>query len=211
MAVCALALGACGGGERQDADEPERAFAIEAVDASFPAEQSIAQRSTMRIRVRNADTETVPNVAVTVETEAPQGAAPAAFGQDVQDERLADANRPVWIVDRSPVGGDSAYTNTWQLGALRAGETKTFEWRVTAVKAGDYTINWRVSPGLTGKATPEQGRRTSGRFRVSIEDAPPDARIAEDGRTVLREGKPVDREKRDLEVTGGSKPGGASG
>ncbi|HEX2125743.1 MAG TPA: hypothetical protein VHF45_04205 [Thermoleophilaceae bacterium] len=185
--ACALALGACGGGERQDADEPEGDYRLEVVDARFPAEQSIAERSTMRIRVRNADSKTVPNVAVTVET-APKtpGGASGSFSQNRDDESLADPSRPVWIVDRGPEGGETAYTNTWALGPLRAGQTKTFEWRVTPVVAGRYTVRYQVSPGLDGKAE-LAGGEGGGEFKVTVDDEPADARIADDGKTVVRE------------------------
>lgn len=188
MAASALVLAACGGGERQDADEPEGTFRVEATEAKFPRKQEIAERSTLELSVRNAGDETVPNIAATVETAAnAAGGAPNAFAQNVDDPRLADPSRPVWILDRAPEGGDTAYTNTWALGSLRPGETKTFKWRVTAVQAGDYTVDWRISPGLDGKAKPASGPRTSGTFKVSIDDAPPQTRIAKDGKSVVRE------------------------
>lgn len=189
VAASALALGACGGGgERQDADEPEGEYRLEIVDATFPAEQSIAERSTLTLQVRNADTKAVPNVAVTIETQPEQaGGAPGAFAQDRDDPALADPSRPVWVLDRGPVGGETAYTNTWALGRLEPGQSRTFEWRVTAVKAGDFQVGYTVSPGLDGKAKLPGGTEASGTFLVSVDDEPADARIAEDGKTVLRE------------------------
>ena len=183
-----LALTGCGGGERQDANEPEGDFEVEIVEASFPAQQRIADTATMRISVRNADDEPVPNVAVTVATDPGEaGGAAQAFSQDIADPNVADASRPVWIVDEAPSGGDTAYTNTWALGELPAGETRDFEWKVTAVKAGEFTINYSVSPGLTGKARPAGGRTTKGTFEVTIDDTPPDARVAPDGRVIRGE------------------------
>ena len=44
-----------------------------------------------------------------------------AFGQRVDDSRLSDPERPVWVVNEGPRGGDSAATNTWALGRLGAG------------------------------------------------------------------------------------------
>src|SRR3954454_15842460 len=52
-ATCAVGLAACGGGERQDAHEPDGSFRLQVVDASFPVRQSIADRSRLVIRVRN--------------------------------------------------------------------------------------------------------------------------------------------------------------
>ena len=185
-AAAALALGACGGGgERQDADEPEGNYRLEIVSAEFPAEQSIAQRSTLKLEVRNADTKTVPNVAITIQTQPEQaGGAPGSFAQNRDDQGLADPSRPVWILDRGPVGGETAYTNTWAMGKLEPGESRTFEWRVTAVKAGDFTVDYQVAPGLDGKA--KLAGEAEGAFLVSVDDEPAEARVADDGKTVVR-------------------------
>lgn len=188
-AAFAVGLAGCGGGgERQDADEPEGDYKLEIVDAKFPAEQAIAQKSTMRLRIRNADSKAAPNVAVTIETAPEQsGGAPGAFAQNRDDAGLSDPSRPVWILDRGPVGGETAYTNTWALGRLEPGQTRTFEWKVTAVKAGDYSIGYRLSPGLDGKAKLTGGAKGNGTFEVNVDDEPSQARIAEDGETVVRE------------------------
>jgi hypothetical protein len=187
LAVGALALAGCGGGERQDADEPEGSYRLEVVDASFPQEQAIAERTTLSIAVRNADSKAAPNVAVTIATAPKQpGGAPGAFAQNRDDSTLADPSRPVWILDRGPEGGETAYTNTWALGRMEPGQTKTFEWRVTAVQAGDYTVDYKISPGLDGKAK-LTGGGGAGSFRVSIEDDPPQSRVAADGKTVVRD------------------------
>lgn len=182
--VAALALAGCGGGERQDADEPSGRYRLEVVRATFPSAQHIAAPSTLRIQVRNADDRTVPNVAVTVETAGRRGAAPVAFGQRSNDPELADSSRPIWIVDRGPVGAETAYTNTWSLGRLPPGQSRTFTWHVTAIQPGRYTIRYRVAPGLHGKA--RLAGDASGAFRVRIDDTPPASRIGEDGE-VIRE------------------------
>jgi hypothetical protein len=185
--VAAAVAGGCGG-ERQDADEPSGEFTLQVLDASFPEQQSIAQQSRMLIEVRNTDDRELPNLAVTVETEPESGEAAAiAFARAEDDPRLADAGRPVWIVDTGPEGGTSAYTNTWAVGPLLPGQTKTVEWRVTAVQPGDYTVNYRVSPGLDGKAVPANGQLTTGSFDVSISDEPVPARVNEEGEVVRGE------------------------
>ena len=191
--VAMVGLAGCGGdSKRQDADEPEGSFRVEVVDASFPERQALAQPSTLSLEVRNADDKAIPNVAVTIETAGlKQGDAPGSFAQARSDPGLADASRPVWILDCGPVGGDTAYTNTWALGRLEAGATKKFEWKVTAVQAGDYTVAYEVNPGLDGKAKPAQ--QASGSFDVNIDDTPPDARVDDDGK-VVREGPGSDED-----------------
>jgi hypothetical protein len=189
--VAALAAVAAGcGGERQDANEPSGHFRVSVTGASFPSRQAISQPATMRIEVRNADKRTLPDVAVTVRTQPPggSGAAPSAFGEaDTADARLADASQPVWIVDAGPSAGQTAYTDTWALGSMFPGESKTFEWRVLPVKPGDYTLTYQVSPGLNGKARPARGQRTRGSFKVSISDAPVPARVDDSGNVVRGE------------------------
>jgi hypothetical protein len=186
--LATLLIAGCGSGPRQDADEPEGSYKLEVAGAKFPASQSIAETATMEVQVRNADSKAVPNVAVTVETDpAKTGEGTVAFGQRVDDPRLSDSERPVWIVNEGPRGGDSAATNTWALGRLGAGKTKTFTWKVTAVQAGSYTIHYRIAPGLAGKAKLAAGGRTDGQFKVKIEDKPVPARVDDDGNVVRGE------------------------
>src|SRR3954464_13324961 len=93
----ALALAGGGGGERQDKNEPSGTFDVDVVNGSFPSTQHIARQSRMRITVRNAGDKTGPHVAAPVK----------GFPRRDTQEGLADANRPVWIVDRGPRGGDT--------------------------------------------------------------------------------------------------------
>jgi hypothetical protein len=183
LCLVLLALAGCGD-DRQDASEPEGEFTLQILDASFPARQTTAQRSTMRLSVRNTDDRELPNLAVTVETAPPRGAAPAAFAVAADDSRLADPDRPVWILDRGPAGGETAHTNTWALGPVSPGETKDVDFRLTAVRPGTYTVNYRVSPGLYGRAVPARGQRTNGSFHVTISDEPVPARVGPGGRIV---------------------------
>lgn len=182
-----VAVSGCGG-ESQDANETEGSFRLEVSDASFPAKQSIAEATTMRIRVRNPEQRTVPNVAVTVQTKgAKAGDGVTAFGQKSDDARLADSSRPIWILDEEPKGGTSAYANTWSLGPLKGGETKTFEWKLTAVEPGSYSLAYRVAPGLDGKARLAAGSKARGIFTVQVADKPVPARVNSKGEVVRGE------------------------
>lgn len=191
-ALCGAALAAagCGGGERQDADEPKGSYKVDIVEASFPADQQIGQNATMRVRVKNSDSKDVPNVAMTVETQSRRpGGAPGAFSQAVDDPRLADPSRAIWIVDSGPEGGDTAYTNTWALGRLRPGQTRTFEWKVAAVEPGSYTIDYEVAPGLDGRAKLAAGSKHGGSFHVNISDDPVAARVGDNGEVIRGESR----------------------
>jgi hypothetical protein len=184
--VAALFLTACGGGSRQDEDEPSGSYRLEITRAEFPERQQLAESSTFLVEVRNEDDKTVPNIAVTVKTDpGVQGESPVAFGQREDNPDLADPSRPVWIVDEGPKGGETAYTNTWQLGALKPGATARFEWKLTAVQAGDYTVNYEVAPGLDGKAIlADNSTKANGSFDVTITDKPAQTRVDEDGNVV---------------------------
>jgi len=190
--VCLLALAGCGGGERQDENEPEGNFAVEVVRASFPDHQKLAKSSDMIVTVRNAGDKTIPDIAVTVN----------GFDERKKDPDLADPTRPVFAVngvqveiagfpeakDATPRGCDTAYVNTWACGPLKPDEEKTFRWTVTAVQAGDYRIDWRVAAGLDGKAKAVAaggGPAPRGQFSGTISNAAPDVRVADDGHTIV--------------------------
>jgi hypothetical protein len=168
-ALMLLVAAGCGGGARQDANEPSGTFPVDIVKDSFPLSQHIAQQSRLRISVRNAGTKTIPNVAVTVK------------GLSVRDTQpgLADPNRPVWIIDSGPRGGDTAYVGTWALGSLRPHATRTFVWRLTPTKTGVYDVRYEVAAGLNGKAQARtrDGSRPTGSFTVRISGKPANARV----------------------------------
>jgi hypothetical protein len=181
--LCALAIAGCGD-ERQDADAPSGQFDLDVTDASFPAKQKVAEASTLKLEVANTGDRTVPDLAVTVETAPGQdGQAPVAFGQSTDDPTLAASARPVWIVDEGPTGGESAYVNTWAVGPLDEGQSTTLEWKLTAAKAGRYTVVWRLAPALEGDVSLGDGR-TDGEFDVTISDAPVPVRVGADGEVV---------------------------
>lgn len=168
-AAAALAVAGCDGDERQDANEPSGTYTVEVVEASFPEEQSLAAPTEMEITVRNADTKPVPVVAVTVDS----------FSKDSEQPDLADPSRPIWVVDDEPEGGVSAYTDTWSLGELAPGESRTFRWALTPVEAGTHTVNYRVAAGLDGEAKAQlpDGGVPEGSFEVVIDEEPAQARV----------------------------------
>lgn len=190
--LCLLAVAGCGGGERQDENEPEGNFAVEVVSARFPEDQKLAKSSDLVVTVRNAGSNTIPNIAITVN----------GFDRRKRDPDLADPSRPVFALngvqveiagfpeakDASPRGCDTAYVNTWACGPLRPNEEKTFRWSVTAVKAGDFEVSWKVAAGLDGKAkavAPGGGPAPRGSFAGAVSDAAPDVRVADDGKTIV--------------------------
>jgi hypothetical protein len=191
VALAALGLAACGQ-PRQDKDEPTGSYHV-SVRASFPGQQKLAKRSQLVIKVRNEENrKTIPNVAVTVR----------GFDTKTKQSDVADPNRPIFVINGHPVkigsfpesaedapnGGTTSYVDTWALGTLRAGKTKVFKWTVTAVKAGPYNLRYRVAAGLNGKAKAFAvgGGPVRGGFKGQVSDTPPQTRVSDDGKTVIR-------------------------
>jgi hypothetical protein len=177
--LAVLGVAGCGGGERQDANEPSGTFDVRVVNASFPKAQHIAAPARMKIAVRNTGSKAIPNVAVTVK----------GFTRRDTQPGLADPTKPVFIVDSGPKGGDTAYVGTWALGKLGAGSTRTFEWRVTPIQPGRYHVSYEVAAGLDGKAKARGagGGPPSGSFNVLVSSRPPQSKVNPDTGAVERE------------------------
>jgi hypothetical protein len=185
FALLALGAGAgvagCGGGQRQDATEPSGNFPVQVTSAKFPNHQSLAESSYLVLAVKNAGSQTIPDLAVTINTVAkgtPDVKSPAtstgsgqgSFNIRVDEPNLASHFRPVWVleqhypklitnrfpldkIEKAPTAGaEAAQTDTFQFGSLPSGDTKDIVWRVTPVRAGTYTVHYEVAAGLTGKA-----------------------------------------------------------
>jgi hypothetical protein len=70
VALCSIGVAACGGGERQDADEPQGEFPVDIVNASFASKQRLAETSDLTLSVGNTGEETIPDLAITIWTDA---------------------------------------------------------------------------------------------------------------------------------------------
>jgi hypothetical protein len=186
LCTCAtLIVSGCGSGAGQTAHEPKATFTMQLLRASFPVKQSIARRTALELRLRNASSQTVPNVAVTLDSLQYASTYP----------ELASNKRPVWIVERgpgaiakppvqteevaSPGGGETAYVNTWALGPLAPGAVQTFRWLLTPVKSGLHIVHYAVAAGLGGnaKAALPSGAPVKGKFVAYITAAPPPRQV----------------------------------
>jgi hypothetical protein len=169
LALSSLAIAACGG-ERQDADEPEGEFPVSVVNAAFPSKQRLAETSDLTLSVANTGEETIPDLAITIWTdaEASQGAetdgsgtettgtateesAPVAAGSFSvisQQPDLAIPSRPVWILEQ---GYPKLAGQTASAGA-EAAQTDTFSFG--ALEPNETReIVWRVTPVQPGTYT----------------------------------------------------------
>jgi hypothetical protein len=164
VTVLMTALAACGGDEKQDENEPEGTWNVDVISATFPGRQHLAEQAKLRITVKNVDDSSVPNLAVTVD----------GFDTRKEESQLSERRRPVWVIDEPPVNSTTAFTNTWAVGPLPAGQTRTLSWSVAAVRAGTYTVRWRVGAGLDGKAKARlpDGSIPRGSFIARVTDKP---------------------------------------
>ena len=193
-----LTVAACGSGPRQDASEPKANFPVTVSQATFPTSQQLAENTHLVITVRNAGNRVIPNIAVTLIN--PQtGTAAQAFATLLAAQPgLASRSRPVWIINQAPGpclyscqqggpgGAATAYSNTWALGRLKPGETAKFDWAVTAVKSGTYTVDYQVAAGLNGKAkaVANGNQPVKGSFTVKIATKPRQAYVNNNGQIV---------------------------
>ena len=170
--AAALGLTACGGGERQDVNEPSGNFPVQVTKSSFPTRQHLAADERPRARDQEHRRPDDPEPRGDDLHRRHQGRRTAtgsgqgSFNIRLDDPSLADPNRPVWILENGypklltagvttknlnsapSAGADAAQTNTFQFGAVNPGESKTAVWRVTPVHAGTYTVHYQVAAGL---------------------------------------------------------------
>lgn len=183
LAACGVGLGVlaggCGGSQR-NVREAKLSYTVEVVHARFPVKQAIAHDTKLALVVRNRSARTIPNVAVTLDS----------FYYTSTYPKLSSSKRPVWIVNTGPGavssrpvqseevnppgGGETAFVNTWALGALAPGKSSVFVWKVTPVKAGVHTVHYIVSADLDGNARARLagGGPASGSFVASIAPRP---------------------------------------
>jgi hypothetical protein len=206
MAVAAL-LAACGGGSDSEAKEPTGTYEVRVTDASFPALQRLGQTSLMQIGVRNTGERTVPALNVTISIAGKEGQTSSLpFGIHDPQPGLAQPDRPVWVLAQTyprlfgsadPGGASTSNRKTFALGALKPGKTTKAVWKLSAVKAGRYTVRYSVNAALTGSAKTRTtgGVSPGGSFVANITAVLPDTEVTDSGEVVekkqqRRRGKP---------------------
>lgn len=197
LSALLLVLSACGEEASSQGDnEPVGEFEVDVTKSEFPTAQRLAQTSDLILGVKNTGDEAIPELAFTIVTD--DGTADGSFKVRVEDESLANPNRPVWILESgfprevdtpAPVGGSGglrAQTNTFGFGSLEPGDVREIVWRVTPVQAGTYTLRYLVEAGLDGnaRAVTADGGEVKGEFVVTITDKPPKATVDDAGNVV---------------------------
>lgn len=170
-AVVAIGVASCGGGGRQDANEPEGDFPVQIVNADFPSKQELAQNTNLTLTVANSGDKTIPDLAVTIFTSSdesdsgsgttgtsttPAGSsgggglpeAQGAFSIRSDQEGLAIPSRPVWILEE---GYPKLAGQTASAGA-EAAQTNTYSFGALDSNQSRSMV-WNVTPVAPGTYT----------------------------------------------------------
>jgi hypothetical protein len=198
VAVAAL-LAACGGESSSDANEQAGTYDVRVTEAAFPAEQRLGQTSLMRIGVRNTGEKTVPALTVTVSIAGEEGKnSSLPFGIRDPQPGLAQPYRPVWVLAQTyprldgssePGGTSTSNSKTFSLGALKPGKSVTAIWKLSAVRAGRYTVLYDIGAGFggTAKARTAGGVSPGGSFVTEISAALPDVEVTDSGEVLEKQ------------------------
>ena len=205
LAMAAL-LAACGSSSSSDSNEKAGTYKVAVTDASFPTKQAIGQTSLMKIDVENARDETVPGLTVTVNIQGKDGeAARIPFAIHDPQAGLAGPDRPVWVLAASyprlhgssaPGGAETTNAKTYSFGPLKPGKSVEAVWKLSAVRAGKYTVGYEIDAGVSGaaKAETSSGVKPGGTFVTNISTELPETEVNAAGEIV--------------EIERGSKSGG---
>ncbi len=191
----AALLGACG---ESSSDSNERAgtYDMRVTEASFPTDQQLGQTSLLSLGVRNTGKHTVPALAVTISVAGKAGEASSLpFGVSDQQEGLAQPDRPVWVLaatyprlhgSSDPGGGTTSNRKTFSFGPLKPGQTTRAVWKLSAVKAGHFTLRYGIAAGLSGgaKARTSGDVAPGGTFVTEISAVSPDTEVTDSGEVV---------------------------
>lgn len=195
MAVAAL-LVACGESS-SDSNEPAGTYQVKVTEASFPTAQKLGQTSLLALGIRNSGKKTVPALTVTITVAGKEGSnSSLPFGIRDPQAGLSQADRPVWVLAQGypkfagsdePGGATTSNRKTFDLGELKPGETADAVWKLSAVKAGKFTLLYRIDAGLSGEAKAVTGKdevAPGGSFATEISSATPDVEVTDSGEVV---------------------------
>lgn len=198
----AALLGACGGGDSSTVDEPTGAFQVKVTEAKFPTQQQLGQTSLLQLGIRNTGERTVPGLAVTFTVGGERGESSSLpFGINDPQPELAQADRPVWVLSSTyprlqgsadPGGASTSSRKTFAFGPLEPGETTKAVWKLSAVRAGKFTLLYRIDAGFGGEAKAETngGVAPGGSFSTEITERLPDTEVTDNGEIVeIEKGK----------------------
>jgi len=169
---------------------------VRVVTARFPAKQRLGQTSLLRIGIRNSGNRTVPALIVSISIAGREGETSSLpFAIHDPEPGLAQPDRPVWVLalhypklaGSSKAGGaETASRKVFNFGPLKPGATTEAIWKLSAVKAGKYTVVYTIDASLdhTAKAVTTGGVKPGGSFTARISTAPPETIVTDSGEVV---------------------------
>jgi hypothetical protein len=193
----ALALAACGEGSSEgETTEAAGTYPVRVVEAEFPTSQRLGETNLLRLGVRNAGEEAVPQLTVTFTTAGEEGRdSKLPFGFRDPQPGLAQPDRPVWVLSEKyprlagsaeSAGAETASSGTFDFGRLEPDETVEAVWQLSAVKTGEFDLLYEIGAGLGGaaKAKTVGGVDAGGSFVVRVTEVPPETVVKDDGQVV---------------------------
>lgn len=191
----AAGLAACGGSS-SGSGEATGTFKVKVTEAAFPTKQRLGQTALLRLGIRNTGHRAVPGLTVTFTIAGKAGTESSLpFAIHDPQENLAQAERPVWVLaERYPrlvgssesAGATTSSRKTFNFGPLKPGQTTTGIWKLSAVRAGRYTLLYTVGAGLGGSAKAETARgvKPGGSFVTDISTETPETEVTDSGEVV---------------------------
>jgi len=197
--AAAVLLAACGGSSPSPT-EKSGTYRAQVTKAVFPSRQFVGETSLMEIDVRNTGKKTIPMLVITVDVEGKEGEnARLPFAIHDPEPGLANGDRPVWVLaaryprlhgSNKPAGAETAALKTYSFGELKPGRSVEAVWKLSAVRAGKYTLAYEIGAGLNGKAKAKtsSGVTPGGSFATDITTSLPETEV--DGAGEIVEIKP---------------------
>jgi hypothetical protein len=205
VAVAAL-LAACG--ESSSDKEPAGNYEVGVSAASFPSLQRLGQTSLLKLSFKNEGEKELPNLVVSFTVAGKHGAnSSLPFGVYEPQAGLANHTRPVWVLaehfpklagSTGKGGATTSDPKTFAFGPLKAGQTTSAVWKLSAVRQGKYTLRYRLSAGLGTevRAKTASGVAPGGTFVAEISAQLPNTEVTDSGEIV------------EIHAKGSKKPGG---
>ncbi len=169
---------------------------MDVTKASFPPLQRLGQTSLMRIRVQNTGEHAVPALTVAVTVGGKEGEASALpFGVHDPQPDLAQPDRPVWVLaegyphlngSTNPGGARTSSPKIFDLGPVAPNDTVEAVWKLSAVRAGKFSVAYGIDAGLSNKvkAKTKNGVSPGGTFDVEISRETPPLEVTDSGEVV---------------------------
>jgi len=193
-----ISVAACGGGSSSDANEAAGTYRLKVTKASFATDQQVGRTYLMKLGVRNTSRKPAPALTVSVTVGGKEGeTSTLPFAIHDPQPGLAQPDRPVWVLaehypklagSAKAGGAETSNQKTFDFGSLKAGTAREAVWKLSAVKAGHFTLLYSIDASLSGaaKAKTGGGATPGGSFAVDVSSAHHDTEVTDSGEVIER-------------------------